>query len=73
MAGGKSAAQEVKTVQIGFRTEAHDMGVRASQADKFLKKGHRVKVEMKLRGREKVWSVGTRQARTVYQNHKRTV
>ena len=51
--GGKSAAQEVKTVQIGFRTEAHDMGVRASQADKFLKKGHRVKVEMKLRGREK--------------------
>lgn len=51
--GGKSAAQEVKTVQIGFRTEAHDMQVRATQIDKFLAKGHRVKVEMKLRGREK--------------------
>lgn len=51
--GGKSASQEVKTVQIGFRTEGHDMQVRASQIDKFLAKGHRVKVEMKLRGREK--------------------
>lgn len=51
--GGKSAAQEVKTVQIGFRTELHDMTVRARQADKFLKIGHRVKLEIKLRGREK--------------------
>ena len=51
--GGKSAAQEVKTVQIGFRTGVHDMQVRATQADKFLQKGHRVKLELKLRGREK--------------------
>ena len=50
---GKAPGQEVKTVQIGFRTEAHDMQVRASQADKFLQKGHRVKLELKLRGREK--------------------
>lgn len=51
--GGKAPGQEVKTVQIGFRTEAHDMQVRAAQADKFLQKGHRVKLELKLRGREK--------------------
>lgn len=51
--GGKAPGQEVKTVQIGFRTEAHDLHVRATQIDKFLAKGHRVKVEMKLRGREK--------------------
>lgn len=51
--GGKAPGQEVKTVQIGFRTEAHDLGVRAMQINKFLEKGHRVKVEMKLRGREK--------------------
>lgn len=49
----KAPGQEVKTVQIGFRTESHDMQVRATQIDKFLSKGHRVKVEMKLRGREK--------------------
>ena len=51
--GGKVPAQEVKTVQIGFRTESHDLGVRAMQINKFLEKGYRVKVEMKLRGREK--------------------
>lgn len=50
---GKSAAQEVKTVQIGFRTGPHDMHIRAMQAGKFLQKGHRVKLELKLRGREK--------------------
>jgi translation initiation factor IF-3 len=51
--GGKAPGQEVKTVQIGFRTEAHDLHVRSTQIDKFLAKGHRVKIEMKLRGREK--------------------
>ena len=50
---GKSAGQEVKTVQIGFRTGIHDMQVRATQAEKFLQKGHLVKLELKLRGREK--------------------
>lgn len=51
--GSKAPGQEVKTVQIGFRTGMHDMQIRAAQADKFLEKGHRVKLEMKLRGREK--------------------
>lgn len=50
---GKSAAQEVKTVKIGFRTESHDLKIRAGQADKFLAKGHRVRIELTLRGREK--------------------
>lgn len=50
---GKSIAQEVKTVKIGFRTEKHDLQVRAGQADKFLAKGHRVRLELSLRGREK--------------------
>ena len=51
---GKTAtAQEVKTVKIGFRTEKHDLGVRAGQVDKFLSKGFRVRVELTLRGRER--------------------
>jgi translation initiation factor IF-3 len=49
----QSHGQEVKTVQIGFRTEAHDMGVRGGQVDKFLKKGYRVQVNLRLRGRER--------------------
>ncbi len=51
--GGKSTSQEVKTVRIGFRTDVHDIGIRAGQIDKFLQKGYRVRVEMKLRGRER--------------------
>jgi len=31
----------------------HDLGIRAKQAGKFLKKGDKVRIEMKLRGREK--------------------
>ena len=50
----KSDVHEVKTVKIGFKTEAHDLGVRRGQAEKFLNKGHRVRVELTLRGREKM-------------------
>ncbi len=50
---GKSTAQEVKTVKIGFKTGVHDLAIRAGQTDKFLQKGYRVKVELTLRGREK--------------------
>ena len=49
----KSPAQEIKTVRIGFRTGTHDLKIRAGQADKFLRKGHRVRLELTLRGREK--------------------
>ena len=49
----KSIAQEVKTVVIGFRTGIHDLKIRAGQVDKFLQKGYRVRLELKLRGREK--------------------
>ncbi len=51
--GGKAPGQEVKTVQITFRAGEHDLGIKAAQADKFLQKGYRVNVAMKLRGREK--------------------
>lgn len=45
--------QELKIVRIGLKTSAHDAGVKAGQADKFLQKGHKVKLEIFLRGREK--------------------
>jgi|SRR3989344_4791931 len=49
----KSLSQEVKTIKVGFRTESHDLNVRATQVDKFLKKGYRVSINMVLKGREK--------------------
>ncbi|MBI2052364.1 MAG: translation initiation factor IF-3 [Candidatus Sungbacteria bacterium] len=45
--------QELKIVKIGLKTSAHDIEVKAGQADKFLQKGHKVKLEIFLRGREK--------------------
>lgn len=49
----KAPAQEVKTLRIGFKTGIHDLMVRASQIDKFIKKGFRVRLQLVLRGRER--------------------
>ncbi|PIR41081.1 MAG: translation initiation factor IF-3 [Candidatus Yanofskybacteria bacterium CG10_big_fil_rev_8_21_14_0_10_46_23] len=46
-------AQEMKTVRIGLRTGDHDLEVKAQQADRFLKKGHPVRLEIFLKGRER--------------------
>lgn len=44
---------EIKGVRIGYRTSEHDMQVQVEKAEKFIKKGHKVKVELILKGREK--------------------
>lgn len=49
----EKTVSELKTVQIGFKTDKHDLETKVRQIDKFLSKGHRVRVEIKLRGREK--------------------
>lgn len=45
---------DVKELRIGFRTDIHDLEVRKNQAVKFLEKGDKVKVEIRLKGREKM-------------------
>lgn len=57
----KSETHEIKTVKIGFKTEMHDLAVRLEQINKFLRKGHRVRVELTLRGRERQMSAFGRQ------------
>ena len=42
-----------KGVRIGLRTDKHDLDFKKRQAEKFLSKGNKVKVEIVLRGREK--------------------
>ena len=49
----KISAQEMKTIRIGLYTGEHDLKFKAKQADKFLKKGHPVKIDIFLRGRER--------------------
>lgn len=43
----------VKGIQFGIGTSPHDLEMRAKKIDKFFKEGNRVRIEMRLRGREK--------------------
>lgn len=49
----KSKSGDIKGIRIGFKTGEHDWNVRLQQAAKFLAEGHKVKVEARLRGRER--------------------
>lgn len=42
-----------KGLRIGFRTDTHDLDFKKKQTEKFLDKGYKVKIEIRLRGREK--------------------
>lgn len=49
----KQKKTEVKGIRLGLKTDDHDLDVRRKQVEKFLSKGNKVKVEIRLRGREK--------------------
>ena len=51
--GKKQKQSEIKGIRIGFTTGAHDLALRAKQIAKFLEDGDKVRVDMRLRGREK--------------------
>ena len=44
---------ELKGIRLSFGISNHDLEIRANQAEKFLKKGYKVRIEMRLRGRER--------------------
>lgn len=52
-AKAKSHTQETKNIQVKIATGEHDLELKASMASKFLAEGHRVKVDLYLRGRAK--------------------
>jgi len=49
----KERSDELKNIRVGFNISDHDMQIRVKMAKNFLKKGYKVRIEMKLRGREK--------------------
>jgi len=51
--GTKPRGGELKGIRLTFGISAHDLATRVRQAEKFLKKGDKVRIEMKLRGRQK--------------------
>jgi len=49
----QSREMEMKSVRVHLGTSEHDLSLKARNASKFLKEGHRVRLELFLKGREK--------------------
>lgn len=52
-AKAKQKKVDIKGIRIGFTTDTHDLFFKKSQAEGFMTKGHKVRVELILHGREK--------------------
>lgn len=51
----KNKRIKIKGIRLSLRTSEHDLELKAKNADRFLKQGHKVKLEIFLRGREKAF------------------
>ena len=51
----KARSSTLKTVQMRPKTDDHDLEVKLGQAQRFLERGDRVKLVMRLRGRERAF------------------
>ncbi len=49
----KTFHSEIKGIRLKFGISPHDMEIRVKSAVKFLKKGHKVRIELLLKGRQK--------------------
>jgi len=48
----KQDSSELKEIRLTYTISDHDLETRAKQAEKFLQKGNRVRVTLRLRGRQ---------------------
>lgn len=51
---------EIKGIRIGMRISEHDFSHKVDQAREFLREGHRVKLELVMRGREQAFQLRDR-------------
>ena len=51
----KAKKTETKGIRLSFKIGQHDVAVRQKQTNKFLSQGHKVKIELRLRGRERAF------------------
>lgn len=65
-AKAKQKKVDTKGIRIGFRTDKHDLDFKKGQAEKFLTKGHKVRIEIILRGREKAMNDKARENLTLF-------
>ena len=52
---GASSGPSLKTVQVRPKTDTHDLETKLGRARKFLKRGDKVRLIMRLRGRERAY------------------
>lgn len=48
----KGKSLEIKEIRLRLNIEPHDLEIKKKQLDKFLEKGHKVKLTLLLKGRE---------------------
>lgn len=53
LARQRSQVTETKSLQVKLATGDHDLAIKAAKASEFLDEGHRVKIDLFLRGRAK--------------------
>ena len=51
----KTKKTETKGIRLSFKIAQHDLAIRQKQTRKFLSQGHKVKIELRLKGREKAF------------------
>ena len=49
----KQKKTDIKGIRLSVRTDEHDLQFKKDQTEKFLRKGHKIKIEITLKGREK--------------------
>ncbi|MDD4467510.1 MAG: translation initiation factor IF-3 [Candidatus Pacebacteria bacterium] len=49
----KAKTSEIKGIRLSFGISDHDLRIRANAAKKFLEKGDKIRIEMRLKGRQK--------------------
>jgi translation initiation factor IF-3 len=54
----KAHVTETKNIQISVAISEHDIMIKAKQAAEWIKEGHRVKIELQLKGRTKYMDQG---------------
>ena len=52
----RNKAGEVKEIRLGVMTDEHDFNTRVEQAKKFLGKGHKIRLTVKMLGRQNIYA-----------------
>jgi len=52
-ANQKNVVQELKNIRISYTISEHDLATKAKKAGEMLKQGHKIRIEMRLIGRQK--------------------